>query len=571
MSGPGAVLRGGSVRRVPDGSALLGAVGWLLVAPFFDHVVRLFLLAPLLLVPLGLSLAVTPTRTGEHAMVYRLAVALQPPAAALVVLALGLPRGGLAGALAIPWLAATILIALFGAWRLTERGVRPLPEAAIDAGLFYVPVGGAWLLAHRLDLAVVGFEGPIVLFTAVHFHYAGFVVPVAVGVGGRVLDGRRRRLYTVLATVAMAGPAIIAVGIAASPAIEVVGVVGYTIAVVGVVATIAVGMQRQRSGSVAGLAIAVVAVAGSMTFAFAYGVTASVDAPFGLTNARMVALHGSSNAVFAVAILGSLRVADPERGPETLVPGVPYSRLRSMGRVGADFFERRGLVADERSADGMVDDFATFERPDFDPGAVAPAVRAVYERSAATDLRLQAAWSRGLRRPSRMLGRLGAMLEQLHLPAHGDRVEALESAVVPIAEPGDGRTDARAWTRWYADSGRAMYAASYETHAHAGTRYLNVAFPLPGCNLTGVLRPENDGDALVLSSHRDGGDDAGLYVGTPLGLVRLPLAERLRLHPDGNGGVDAQHEVDVLGRRLVTLTYEIDVFDADDVGTADEP
>ena len=175
-----------------------------------------------------------------------------------------------------------------------------------------------------------------------------------------------------------------------------------------------------------------------------------------------------------------------------------------------------------------MDDFGAFDRPGFDPAAVAPGVRAVYERSVETDLRVTPAWSRGLRGASRLYARLVGPLEQLHLPAHGARVGDLESAVIPVDEPGAGRGDARAWTRWYADSGRAMYVASYETHEHEERRYLNVAFPLPWCNLTGVLRPENDGAGLVLSSHRDGGDDA-------------------------------VHEVDCLGRRLVTLVYDIRV------------
>lgn len=553
-------LRDLDPKRVPDAAALVGAVGWLLMAPAFPHVVRLFLLAPLVLVPLGLSLTATPTRRGDHALTYRLAVLFQPPAAALVVGSMLLSPGRLPGVLVVPWLATTVLIAAFGAWRLGERGLRPLPETAIDAGLLYVPVGAAWLFAHRFGLTVLGFEGAIALFTAVHFHYAGFVVPIVVGVGGRLLDGADRRRYTWLAPVAILGPGLIAAGIAASPLLEVLAVVPYTISIVGLVATIADGMDGRRV-VVAGLAVAAVAVAGSMAFAFVYGVTAYVDAPFGLSDARMIALHGSLNAGFATVAFGALRVADPDQGPDTPVPGVPYSRLRSRGRVCRGFLDRRGLEAVDRSADGMLDDLAVLERQGFDPADVSPAVRAVYERSAATTLSVEATWSRGLRRPSRLLSRIGGAIGQLHLPAHDVHVDDLVSAVVPITEPGQGRPDARAWLRWYGDSGRSMYVASYETHTQEGVRYLNVAFPLPGCNLTGVLRPENDGDGLVLSSHRDAGDDAGLYLGTPVGLLRLPLSERLRLQPDGDGGVDAVHEVDLRGRRLVTLAYDIEILE----------
>jgi len=35
-------------------------------------------------------------------------------------------------------------------------------------------VGGAWLVASRLGMRPMGIQEPIVLLTAVHFHYAGF-------------------------------------------------------------------------------------------------------------------------------------------------------------------------------------------------------------------------------------------------------------------------------------------------------------------------------------------------------------------------------------------------------------
>jgi hypothetical protein len=89
-------------------------VVWLLAAWSFEPVARLFLLAPLVVVPLGLSLAATPTRDGDHALVYRLAATGQPPAGALVVAAMTLPAGPVAAGLVVPRLATTVLLAAFG-------------------------------------------------------------------------------------------------------------------------------------------------------------------------------------------------------------------------------------------------------------------------------------------------------------------------------------------------------------------------------------------------------------------------------------------------------------------------
>ncbi|PSP34595.1 hypothetical protein BRC63_09065, partial [Halobacteriales archaeon QH_10_70_21] len=73
---------------------------WLLAAWSFEPVARPFFLAPLVVVPLGLSLAATPTRDGDPALVYRLAATGQPPAGALVVAGLVVPRLATTGLLA---------------------------------------------------------------------------------------------------------------------------------------------------------------------------------------------------------------------------------------------------------------------------------------------------------------------------------------------------------------------------------------------------------------------------------------------------------------------------------------
>ena len=56
------------------------------------------------------------------------------------------------------------------------------------------------------------FDPVIVLLTAVHFHFAGFTLPVVAGVTGRHLDGFEG-LARGVAGVVLVGPAVIAVGI----------------------------------------------------------------------------------------------------------------------------------------------------------------------------------------------------------------------------------------------------------------------------------------------------------------------------------------------------------------------
>src|SRR5262249_31700122 len=116
--------------------------------------------------------------------------ALQLPAAMLLGGAFLLPQGFLAAALAVPWLALTGLIALIGLGRIWQHGHGPLHELCMDAGLVYVAVGGAWAVLDRLGTRPLGFESVIVLLTAIHFHYAGFVLPIVTGLAIREVGGR---------------------------------------------------------------------------------------------------------------------------------------------------------------------------------------------------------------------------------------------------------------------------------------------------------------------------------------------------------------------------------------------
>jgi hypothetical protein len=130
-----------------------------------------------------------------------------------LVFAFALPPGPGAAALTLPWLAFTLLTALLGLLHLRSRGARPGADACIDAGLVYLAVGGTRALLSRWGARPLDFSDIIVLATAVHFHYAGFVLPLLTGLAGRVLPGRMSRLAA--AGVVMGVP-LVALGITLS-------------------------------------------------------------------------------------------------------------------------------------------------------------------------------------------------------------------------------------------------------------------------------------------------------------------------------------------------------------------
>ncbi len=142
----------------------------------------------------------------------------------------------------------------------------------------------------------------------------------------------------------------------------------------------------------------------------------------------------------------------------------------------------------------------------------------------------------------------------MNLPGPGESgVRDLDSRFARVDPDADPRPGARAWVRTRADrearggdaasrlepaDRTAVFVAVYAHHERdsgdserdRATRYVNVAVPLPWSNLSTVLRPENRGDGLELTT-LDAAGDEGLYLATPLGSVALPLDQRFRVRP----------------------------------------
>jgi hypothetical protein len=91
------------------------------------------------LVPLGLRL-LSPER---RPLGWRAAVALQLPAALLLLVSFSWPVGRVAAALAVPWLICT------GLTRLWSQCFSPPEELCIDAGMVNIAIGGGWTVLSR--------------------------------------------------------------------------------------------------------------------------------------------------------------------------------------------------------------------------------------------------------------------------------------------------------------------------------------------------------------------------------------------------------------------------------------
>lgn len=294
-------------------SAALGGTVWLarmaVVRPGpFERgwAVGLLLLAPLVLVPVGLRLVAMHSASIRRARAWRLAVALQLAAALLLVASFEFPAGTVAAALSIPWLIVTAAIAASGLARFRTHGRRHWQEFCIDAALIFPIVGGIATFWTAYDVRPLDFEPVIILLTAIHFHFAGFVFPLLTGLAGLALPGRMARAAALGAIV---GVPLVAVGINATqlgfpPLLECVAAA--VLSAAGLMTAglhMRLAMKPGRPPIVRALwCVAGLALAGSMVLSILYGVRfyggiAGLDIPW------MRATHGTANA-FGFALLG---------------------------------------------------------------------------------------------------------------------------------------------------------------------------------------------------------------------------------------------------------------------------
>jgi hypothetical protein len=188
----------------------------------------LFLLAAWAIVPLGLGFL-------PDSAPIRAARRIQPAAAALATISFFLPKGPLAAALAAAWLGVDLLIALGGLVALRSFVRGGVPGLLLLSAMGFPPVGGVHLVASRLGYSVAGFPEPIILLTAIHFHYTAFAAPILASLAGR------SRLAGVSGLGIVGGTPLLAAGFLFSPILKVVGVGVLCASVLG----LAVGQWRQ--------------------------------------------------------------------------------------------------------------------------------------------------------------------------------------------------------------------------------------------------------------------------------------------------------------------------------------
>jgi YndJ-like protein len=261
----------------------------------------LFLLAPLVHVPLGLR--VVRKLQAEFSPFGRLANRLLPIGAIAAAVSFWPHTGLSAGFLASGWFFVCSLFAAEGILLFFRGGYRSAESICISVGLAYLAVGGVWLVLSRSGVTPMHFAEPIILLTAVHFHFTGFALPVVTAATGRALANRASRgvaasLFPYVAVGIVSGPAILAGGF-------VFGYPLWKLLAALFLATICIVLAAQlfsvvpriepRSAQVL-LCVSAASLIIGMVLAGAY-VVGDFTQRFWLLIPRMARLHGTTNAL----------------------------------------------------------------------------------------------------------------------------------------------------------------------------------------------------------------------------------------------------------------------------------
>jgi YndJ-like protein len=462
-----------------------------------------------------------------------------------------LDAGTLQSALVAPWFCITLYVAWVGVKRFAIWGRDDAGISLICVGCIYLSVGGIWLFSSTITSAFLGFFEPWKKLTAVHFHYAAFLLPVSIGL---LSTGTRRERvpslwFSVSSIVYLVAIALVAIGLNGIRLIELAGVSLFDLAGISMLTYLWYHKPDIKSGIVIFRTALFFGIAGlviSLMYSWRIGPLLSLD--------DMAKTHGLINGAILTPVLVCFAVLCRPRFD--FARSIPVSKLKSKFFVGPTFFEPFKLDADKSPA-GLVDDFRLFEREDFCVDEIDRRVIAFYEHTSRYQLRVEAkraVWFKPVW--DWLLGPLFKSCGQLDLPQMAKEISGTLIQLDPVK---DGRSSPIGWIRIVSNSGEAVYLAAYSTHTSHDVAYMNIAFPLPSANMTSILflsKGGNPGGIQLTTLHDENcNGDQGVYLATKFITIRLPLNETIHVWWDGE--LRARHEMWFLGLKYLTLDYQM--------------
>ena len=270
---------------------------------------RLFLAGPLIAMPMVLYLSRPGTDTP---LTHRLWVAgsqLYWVAAIGVFLGVVLAAVPVVGqANAVIWGIYTLILSLIGLATLAEASALSVSAFVQAAPFLFLPVGGLWFISWSFGLQSFGFDLMIVLLTAIHFHFAGFVAPILVAMPYRWCKREGIEVgweEAIAGFGVIAGVPCVAIGIAGYHPFELVGAVLMTVGLMVnayfVVRCVLPNMNRRIAKLLVVCGSLVPVFTMPLAVAFAYGRVTGREL---VTMPSMILYHGVPNAIgFSICTL----------------------------------------------------------------------------------------------------------------------------------------------------------------------------------------------------------------------------------------------------------------------------
>lgn len=443
--------------------------------------------------------------------------------------------------LAAVYLLFTVVIALYGLVRFFNRGFSNIEEFSIDAGLIYVALGGAWFFAYITGIDT-GFSPLITWLTGIHFHYSAFLLPIFMGLVGRLY---KPILYRVVCSIILASPMIVAIGITFSRWIELLSVILY---IVGLSGLIFIAWKTSFTNALQKWLVRI--SFGALGVTIIFSLLYALGNGFGLTAVNidfMLRFHGTLNCiVFALCGIVGWSLSVPTTSFRN--PTFPVSHIRGKWLIGEQVLDNKV----EKNHSGLVDDMDVYQCE-----TVSPRIVDFYENT--TDYRLFATvkWRTWFKPLASFYALISRQTQQINLPVHNRQVE-MTGDVLALRGGVDGRDNVRAWVRKIGNN--TAFVALYAEHTNADRTYMNIALPLPFATMTGILELNQVGNELQLTSKKisSPNSDAGIYISCKANhLFKLPIAEDFIVREMTDGTLRARHSMWLFSLPFLTIEYLI--------------
>ncbi|WP_175614853.1 YndJ family protein [Piscibacillus halophilus] len=433
------------------------------------------------------------------------------------------------------YLIYTLAVAFEGVKRFLRRGFTHMEESFIDLGMMFLAVGGMWFFAYEAGIDT-GFSPIMTWLTGIHFHYAGFLLPVFAGILGRLYQSK---LYQWVAPALVLALVLVALGITFSTTLELISVFVYIFAIYGLIGmSFRAGYQHNVQKWLFRISFLALGISILFSLLYAYG---NWSGYYTMTIDFMIKFHGLTNALLFAGIgtIAASSFTPPQRYEK---PVFPVSELRGGLSIGESFLT--GKKANQDSTSGLVDDMDVYNLE------LNTTVKDFYENT--SDYRLYASvhWKTWFKPFAAIYKLISHYVQQINLPLSRKRVEMIGDVIL-IKPELDTRKKVRAWLRKI--NHHTTFVALYSEHTFSGETFMNIALPLPGSTMIGVLNLTQEQDQLILSSEK-----VGIFLAFREYVMKLPISERFKVWETDVGQLHAQHNMWIFGLPFLSIDYDIE-------------